>query len=157
MVANQNHHSDILPLTWFTWCRRAYRLKEAVEEAVFYFRRKAQKERITLRGVVRDWVNSEGGAFWTIILFLGLFLVGAGYAFFGKDFFSKEGPWRVFAMMLGVMWLLLIMSVEVSRVDKRINELNEQISEMNQRLSDMDTAIRQLNQESDSNGYGKGR
>ena len=78
-------------------------VKEAVEDAVFYFRRKAQKERITLRGVVRDWVNSEGGAFWTIILFLGLFLVGAGYAFFGKDFFSKEGPWQVFAMMLGVM------------------------------------------------------
>ena len=51
-----------------------------------------------------------------------------------KIFSAGNGPWRAFAMMLGVMWLLL----EASRVDGRIDKVNQQISEMNQRLSDID-------------------
>ena len=135
-------------------------VKERVENAVFYFRRKALKERITSRGVLRDWVNSETGAFLTVLLLLTLLLVGSFYLIYGKDFFSKEGPKGAsesFVITWVVMWVLCIISTESGKVGKRINEVNEQISEMNQRLSDIDTAIRQLNQESDIDEYTKGR
>lgn len=130
---------------------------ERVQKAVSYFRRKAQIEGITLRGVVRDWLYSTGGPHLTIFLLITLLMVGLGYVFLGKDLFNKEDPGaQGFMIGLGVIWALMLTSFGRMEVAEQINKVNQQISEMNQRLSDMDYAIRQLKRESDSNRYGKG-
>ena len=88
-----------------------------------------------------------------LALLVGLPLVGFGLAIDGKDFFSKEGSWLVYGIMLEVIVLLLLLSGTEKRIykhidkhDEHIDKVNQSISEMTQRLSDMESTIRQLKQ-----------
>ena len=122
-------------------------VKGAVEKAVFYFRRKAQIEGITFKGVVRDWVNSEAGVDWRFVLFITLFVFGIGYVLYGGDIFSPEKRpeeakilfWVWLGLAIVVNWVML-----EGKIDDRVNKLDQELSELNRRLSDMETALRQL-------------